>query len=93
MSVCSLVIRGSGVGVLLHKCSRLNGSKGVVSCTLGSLTRLWDSGSLSESSSFRSGISGLASRDGARVRLAKLVLQLSRPSTMKIGVSRLSSLL
>ena len=48
------MIRGSGVGVLLHKCSRLNGSKGVVSCTLGSPTKLRDSGSLSESSSFRS---------------------------------------
>ena len=54
VSVCSLVIQGLGVGVLLHKCSRLNGSKGVVSCTLGLLTKLRDSGSLSESSSFGS---------------------------------------
>ena len=54
MSVCSLVVRGSGVGVFLHRCSRLNGSKGAVSCTLGSLTRLRDSGSSSESSLFKS---------------------------------------
>ena len=54
MSVCSLVVWGSGVGVLLHRCSRLNGSKGVVSCMLGSPTRLRDNGSSSESSSFRS---------------------------------------
>ena len=54
MSVCSLVVRGSGVGVLLHRCSRLNGSKGVVSCTLSSPTKLRDSGSLSELSLFGS---------------------------------------
>ena len=48
------MIRGLGMGVLLHKCSRLNGSKGVVSCTLGLPTKLRDSGSLSESSSFGS---------------------------------------
>ena len=48
------MIQGSGVGVLLHKRSRLNGSKGVVSWTLGSPTKLQDSGSSSESSSFGS---------------------------------------
>ena len=48
------MIRGLGVGVLLHRCSRLNGLKGVVSCMLGSPTKLQDSGSSSESSSFGS---------------------------------------
>ena len=48
------MVQGSGVGVFLHKCLRLNGSKGVGSCMLGSPTRLQDSRSLSESSSFRS---------------------------------------
>ena len=48
------MIRGLGVGVLLHRCSRLNGLKGVVSCTLGLPTKLQDSGSSSESSSFGS---------------------------------------
>ena len=52
VSVCSLVVRGSGVGVFLHRCSRLNSSKGVGSCILGSPTRLWDNRSSSESSSF-----------------------------------------
>ena len=54
VSVCSLVVWGSGVGVLLHRCSRLNGLKGAVSCTLGLPTRLRNNGSSSESSSFRS---------------------------------------
>ena len=54
VSVCSRVVRGSGVGVFLHRCSRLNGSKGVGSCTLGSPTKLQDSRSSSESSSFGS---------------------------------------
>ena len=40
------------MGEFLHRCLRLNGSKGVGSCMLGSLTKLRDSGSLSESSSF-----------------------------------------
>ena len=46
------MVRGSGVGVFLHRCSRLNGSKGVGSCMLGSPTRLQDNGSSLESSSF-----------------------------------------
>ena len=52
VSICSRVVHGSGVGAFLHRCSRLNGSKGVGSCILGSPTRLRDNGSLSESSLF-----------------------------------------
>ena len=73
------MVRGSGVGVFLHRCLRLKGSKGVGSCMLGSPTRLRDNGSSSESSLFGGqnkprrravmGSFGLASRDGARVRL------------------------
>ena len=44
MSVCSLVVCGSGVGVLLHRCLKLNDSKGVVSSMVGSPTILWDNG-------------------------------------------------
>ena len=51
MSVGSWVVCGSGVGVFLHRCSRLKGSKGVGSCTLGSPTKLRDRGSSSELSS------------------------------------------
>ena len=40
VSVCSLVVWGSGVGVLLHRCLKLNDSKGVVSGMVGSLTML-----------------------------------------------------
>ena len=74
--VCSRVVHGSGVGVFLHKCSRLNGSKGVGSWMLGSPTRLRDNGS---SSLFRcrnrprcravAAFFSLASKDGARVCL------------------------
>ena len=44
MSVCSLVVQGLGVGVLLHRCSKLNDSKGVVSGMVGSPTILQDNG-------------------------------------------------
>ena len=44
MSVCSLVVQGSGLGVLLHRCSKLNDSKGVVSGMVGSPTILRDNG-------------------------------------------------
>ena len=50
MSVCSFgVVQGSGVGIFLHKCSKLNDSKGVVPVTVGSLTILRDRGFSSES--------------------------------------------
>ena len=42
------------MGVLLHRCSKLNNSKGVISSTVGSLTRLRDKGSSSESLSLGS---------------------------------------
>ena len=54
ISVCSLVVQGLGVGDLLHRCSKLNDSKGVVSCTVGLPTRLQDRGSSSESFLFGS---------------------------------------
>ena len=91
VSVCSRVVRGSRVGAFLHRCSRLNGSKGVGSCTLGSPTKLQDSGSSSESFS-------VGGRNSPRLRavmaflqscvqqwskgslVAKLVLRLDRPS-------------
>ena len=73
MSVCSWVVRGSGVGEFLHSCSRFD----VVSLgMLGSPTKLLDKGSSSESLSLGSvnhprrwaGFRvGLASKDGARV--------------------------
>ena len=76
VSVCSLVVQGSGVGVLLHRCLKLNDSKGVVSGTVGSPTILRDNGFSLESLSSGSrkvlfvvpywGLC-LASRDGARV--------------------------
>ena len=98
MSVCSQVVQGLGVGEFLHRCSRLKGSKGVGSCTLGSPTKLRDSGSSSESSS-------VGGRKSPRLRavmaflhscvqrwskglwVAKLVLQLSRLSRGKSGQS------
>ena len=79
VSVCSRVVHGSGERAFLHKCLRLNGSKGVGSWMLGSPTRLWDNGSSSELSSFRGRnrphcravvVSfSLVSKDGARVCL------------------------
>ena len=49
MSVCSLVVQGSGVGVLLHRCMKLNDLKGVISGTVGLPTILRDKGFSSES--------------------------------------------
>ena len=79
VSVCSRVVRSSGVGAFLHRCSRLNGSKGVGSWMLGSPTRLQDNRSSSELSSFggqnrphcRAVVASfsLVSKDGARVCL------------------------
>ena len=78
------VVRGSGVGVILHNRSRFDvGGRGM----LGSPTRLLDRGSSLESLSSGSVnhprrwaivVLGLASKDGARVHcLAKPVLRLS----------------
>ena len=83
-------VRGSGVAGLLHSCSRLNGSKGLVCSTVGSPPRelLVNSCPSSESGSLGERIlhplrvvvfscSGvLASKDGARLSAAKLVLRL-----------------
>ena len=84
------VVHGSGVGIILHRCLKLNGSKGVVSVMVGSPTMLQDKGSLSESLSLSSQnnlhvfcamvVSCLMSRNGARVHLANLVLRLSKSS-------------
>ena len=75
------VVRGSGVEVVLHNCSRFDV---VGRGRLGSSTRLLDRGSSSESLSSGSVnhprrwavfVLGLASKDGARVHwLAKPVL-------------------
>ena len=72
VSVCSRVVWGSGVGAFLHRCSRLKGSKGVGSCTLGSPTKLQDSGSSSES--FLVG-----GRNGPRFHAVMVFLQFLHP--------------
>ena len=83
-------VRGSGVAGLLHRCLRLNGSKGPVCSMVGSPPRelLVSSCPSSESGSLGgrilhplrvvvfSCLGGLASKDGARLSAAKLVLRL-----------------
>ena len=83
--VCSFVFWGLGVRDLLHRCSKLNDLKGVVSCTVGSPTRLQDKGSSSESLSLGSRksprhhavlVSWSCVQRWSKGSVAKLVLQL-----------------